>query len=305
MDITPGVRSLQIHYDTRLLSRDDLLEALDACERRIPDLDDIWAPSRMVHLPLSWDDPATRLAIRKYMQSVRPDAPWCPSNIEFIRRINGLDSIDDVQRIVFNANYLMLGSGRCLSGRAGGDADRSAAPAGDDQVQSGAHLDAGKRGRHRRRVSVRVRDGGSGRISVCRAHAADVEHVPRGVSPPWLLRFFDQIRFYPVTAEELVEIRDAFPHGGYPLRIEPQRFRLKEYHEFLASISESAAEFKRRQQEAFLAERERWARPARISSNRQTRAVKRSRPSVPEGCRAVRSPATASVWKVAVEPDSM
>ena len=64
-----------------------------------------------MHLPLSWDDPATRLAIEKYMQSVRTDAPWCPSNIEFIRRINGLDSIDDVQRIVFDASYLVLGLG--------------------------------------------------------------------------------------------------------------------------------------------------------------------------------------------------
>jgi urea carboxylase len=41
------------------------------------------------------------LAIDKYMQSVRNDAPWCPSNIEFIRRINGLDSIEAVQRILF------------------------------------------------------------------------------------------------------------------------------------------------------------------------------------------------------------
>jgi urea carboxylase len=49
-------------------------------------------PSRIVHLPLSWDDPATRLAIERYMTTVRKDAPWCPSNIEFIRRINGLDS---------------------------------------------------------------------------------------------------------------------------------------------------------------------------------------------------------------------
>ena len=47
----------------------------------------------------------------KYMQSVRADAPWCPSNIEFIRRINGLDSVDDVQRIVFDASYLVLGLG--------------------------------------------------------------------------------------------------------------------------------------------------------------------------------------------------
>ena len=45
------------------------------------------------------------------MQSVRKDAPWCPSNIEFIRRINGLDSIEDVKRIVFEASYLVLGLG--------------------------------------------------------------------------------------------------------------------------------------------------------------------------------------------------
>ena len=68
-------------------------------------------PTRIVHLPLSWDDPATRLAIEKYMRVVRTDAPWCPSNIEFIRRINGLASVDDVREIVFDASYLVLGLG--------------------------------------------------------------------------------------------------------------------------------------------------------------------------------------------------
>ena len=45
------------------------------------------------------------------MKGVRADAPWCPWNIEFIRRINGLDTVDDVQRIVFDASYLVLGLG--------------------------------------------------------------------------------------------------------------------------------------------------------------------------------------------------
>ena len=66
---------------------------------------------------LSWDDGATRLAIEKYMQSVRNDAPWCPSNIEFIRRINGLGSIEEVQHIVFEASYLVLGLGDVYLGR--------------------------------------------------------------------------------------------------------------------------------------------------------------------------------------------
>ena len=77
----------------------------------MPDLEDVTLSTRTVHLPFSWDDPATQLAIRKYMQSVRPDAPWCPSNVEFIRRINGLNSIAEVRQIVFDASYLVLGLG--------------------------------------------------------------------------------------------------------------------------------------------------------------------------------------------------
>src|SRR4029077_6130594 len=78
-------------------------------------------------------------------------------------------------------------------------------------------------------------------------------------SPPWLLRFFDQIRFYEVSAKELLEIREDFPYGGYPRRMEEQKFRLKDYHAFLDSIRGESAAFKGRQQAAFEAERERWA----------------------------------------------
>ena len=111
IDITPGIRSLQVHYDTPDFPREALLEALRAAEQAIPADLDITVPSRTLHLPLSWDDPQTRLAAEKYMQSVRPDAPWCPDNIEFIRRINGLGSVDDVQHIIFDARYLVLGLG--------------------------------------------------------------------------------------------------------------------------------------------------------------------------------------------------
>ncbi len=100
-----------------------------------------------------------------------------------------------------------------------------------------------------------------------------------------------------------MEIRDAFPHGKYSLKMEPQQFRLKEYHEFLASICGSAADFKRSQQEAFLAERERWALAGadQFELPDAEEFTVESEPATPEGCRAVRSPTTASVWKVAVE----
>ncbi len=43
----------------------------------------------------------------------------------------------------------------------------------------------------------------------------------------WLLRFFDQIRFYPVSADELLQLRAGFPYGRHPLRIEESYLDLR------------------------------------------------------------------------------
>jgi urea carboxylase len=308
LDITPGVRSLHIHYDGQRLRREMLLEALAGCEQRIPDLDDIVVPSRIVHLPLSWDDPATQLAIRKYMQSVRPDAPWCPSNIEFIRRINGLESIDEVRRIVFAANYLVLGLGDVYLGAP------VATPADPRHRLVTTKYNPARTWTPENAVGI----GGAYLCVYGMEGPGGYQFVGRTVQmwntfrstrefeagTPWLLRFFDQIRFEPVSARELLEIRDGFPHGRYPLRIERQDFRLRDYHAFLASIEPQASAFKRHQQEAFDAERERWAAAGAdrfIQPQDEDRAPAEP-DAVPEGCRPVRSPVTASVWNIAVEP---
>src|SRR5205085_2398461 len=109
IDLTPGIRSIQVHYDGRVLPQARLLQALADAEERLGGLDAFEIPSRVVNLPLSWKDPAIYETIDKYMASVRDDAPWCPDNIEFIRRVNGLASEDEVRRIVFDARYLVMG----------------------------------------------------------------------------------------------------------------------------------------------------------------------------------------------------
>src|SRR5215472_10356244 len=305
IDITPGVRSMHIHYDARL-RREELLEALQACERRIPDLDDITVDSRVVHLPLSWNDPATQLAIRKYMQSVRPDAPWCPSNIEFIRRINGLNSIDDVYRIVFGASYLVLGLGDVYLGAPVATPvdprHRLVTTKYNPARTWTAENSVGIGGAY---LCVYGMEGPGGYQFVGRTvqmwntfHAT--AEFPAGT--PWLLRFFDELRFYPVSASDLLEIREGFPRGQYPLRIEPRQFRLREYHAFLQSIKAEAERFKKHQQAALEAERERWAAAGQAE---YIEPPEDSGPApeadVPEGCSPVRSPISASVWNVAVE----
>ncbi len=263
IDITAGVRSLQVHYDTRRLPREDMLQALQAAEQAIPADLDITVPSRILHLPLSWDDPQTRLAAEKYMQSVRPDAPWCPDNIEFIRRINGLGSIDDVQRIIFDASYLVLGLGDVYLGAP------VATPTDPRHRLVTTKYNPARTWTPENAVGI----GGAylciygmegpggyqlfGRTTqVWNTFNSTQEFEP---GTPWLLRPFDQIRFYPVSAAELMEMRDGFPYGECHVQIEPTEFRYREYLAFLDEIQYEARIAQTRQQEAFAAERARWA----------------------------------------------
>lgn len=306
VDITPGVRSLHVHYDSRL-GREGLLDALDVCERRIPDLDDIAVNSRVVHLPLSWDDPATQLAIRKYTQGVRPDAPWCPSNIEFIRRINGLNSIDEVHRIVFGASYLVLGLGDVYLGAPVAtpvDPRHRLVTTKYNPARTWTPENAvGIGGAY---LCVYGMEGPGGyqfvgrTVQMWNTFRSTAEFVP-GI--PWLLRFFDQIRFFPVSAGELLDIRDTFPRGRYSLLIEEAEFRLRDHHAFLRSIEADAARFKARQQQAFEAERERWGAAGQVDCAEPPEAfgAALSDLETPEGCKPVRSPIGASVWTIGVE----
>ncbi len=308
VDMTPGIRSLQVHFDPARLPRDTLLQVLVDTEAALPPVDDMEVPSRIVHLPLSWDDPQTRLAIEKYMQSVRPDAPWCPSNIEFIRRINGLDSIDDVFRTVFDASYLVLGLGDVYLGAPVAtplDPRHRLVTTKYNPARTWTPENAvGIGGAY---LCVYGMEGPGGYQFVGRTLQMwnRWRHGP-GLAPfdqPWLLRFFDQIRFYPVSQDELQQIRADFPHGGYPLRTEPTTFSLGAYRRFLAEQADSIAAFKQQQQAAFEAERERWAESGQLAFAGDTEVAAAGPDTeldLPEGGRALASSVPGSVWKVGV-----
>jgi urea carboxylase len=307
LELTPGIRSLQVHYDSRVLPQRELVDVLVNAEAQLPAIDDIEVPSRIVHLPLSWDDPATQLAIQKYMQSVRKDAPWCPSNIEFIRRINGLDSIDDVKRIVFDASYLVMGLGDVYLGAPVAtplDPRHRLVTTKYNPARTWTPENAvGIGGAY---LCVYGMEGPGGYQFVGRTiqmwnrhrHTADFE---RG--KPWLLRFFDQLRFYPVSAEELLRLREDFPRGKFKLDIQESTLKLREYRRFLADNRASIEAFKSRQQAAFEAERERWRASGQLTfdSESESRGVGES-DALASDQDGVVSPVTGSVWQISVKP---
>jgi urea carboxylase len=173
-----------------------------------------------------------------------------------------LNSIDDVKRIVFEASYLVLGLG---------------------DVYLGAPVATPVDPRHRlvttkynpARTWTAENSVGIGGAYLCIygmegpggyqfvGRTCQVWNTHRQTSDfvdakPWLLRFFDQVRFYPVSASELLEFRRDFPQGRRTLRVEHDTFSLKRYNQFLETNRASISAFKSTQQSAFDAERKRW-----------------------------------------------
>ena len=102
-------------------------------------------------------------------------------------------------------------------------------------------------------------------------------------------------------AEELLEMREAFPHGKMSLRIEEDEFSLRNYHKFLAGIRPEAEAFKKNQQAAFDAERDRWQAAGLdrvVEAPEEIPVV--AEITIPAGCRALKSPAHGSIWTIAV-----
>jgi urea carboxylase len=307
IDLTPGIRSIQVHYDSRRLSRARLLEILQAGEAGLPDVNAMEVPTRIVHLPLSWDDAATRVAIEKYMIGTWPEAPWCPSNIEFIRRINGLESIEQVKEILFGASYLVMGLGDVYLGAPVAvplDPRHRLVTTKYNPARTWTPENAvGIGGAY---LCVYGMEGPGGyqfvgrTVQMWNRYKSTEDFAP---GKPWLLRFFDQIRFYPVSESELLQLREDFVQGRFKLRVEEQTFRLHEYHEFLRSIAPEAAQFKARQQAAFEAERDRWAAAGleKVDVTEEANDTDGAEMELPEGVSAARAPMPSNVWQVLVK----
>jgi urea carboxylase len=303
-EMTPGVRSLQIHYEPRQLPLHSLLEWLEQAEAELKDLSAAKMPSRIVRLPLAWDDSQTQLATRKYMQSVRPDAPWCPRNIEFIRRINGLDSEEEVKRIVYDASYLVMGLGDVyLSAPVATPVDPRHRLVTTKYNPARTWTPENAVGIGGAYMCIYGMEGPGGYQFVGRTLPIwnRYKQTPE-FKQPWLLRFFDQIRFYEVSEEELLEMREAFPRGGLRLEIEETRFSLAEYNQFLSENRESIQVFQDRQRSAFEAERQRWADAGQTEyvAEADTPAAGSDGPELAEGERAVTGHVAGSVWALEV-----
>jgi urea carboxylase len=265
LELTPGIRSLQVKVDPDVLPVKTLLAHLAEVEDTLGDSDELEVPSRHVRLPLSWDDPATREAIQRYMHGVRSDAPWCPWNIEFIRRMNGLDTVADVFDTVFAAEYMVLGLGDVYLGAPVAtplDPRHRLVTTKYNPARTWTPENAvGIGGAY---LCIYGMEGPGGYQFVGRTTQVWNHRHPQQAGPfedgtPWLLRFFDRISWYPVDPEELLDLRADLAAGrGGGVELTDGTFSLAEHRKFLVDNTESIDAFQSVQSVAFAQERARW-----------------------------------------------
>ena len=303
LETTAGIRSLLIRFDPRRRAAPELARELEPLFERTRSVEPR-VVSRTVHLPLSWDDPACRVAIDRYVQSVRPDAPWCPDNIEFIRRINGLRDRQAVKDIVFSADYLVMGLGDVYLGAPVATPvdprHRLVTTKYNPARTWTAENSVGIGGAY---LCIYGMEGPGGYQFVGRTlQVWNLHRRGRSFDEQWLLRPFDRIRFHEVHATELLEMREAFSRGALDLDIGHGNFDYCSHRDFLAKRAGEIASFEDCRRAAFSAELEDWkARGVLTFESAETNGAVQPDEDMDDAA-FVTSPMAGSVWSVHVRP---
>ncbi|KAJ5146792.1 Urea carboxylase [Penicillium atrosanguineum] len=250
-ELTSGVRSLQVRFAANFsLSR--VLDALVAHEISLGTEIPSRLRSRVVQMPLVFNDESSRKAIARYASTIRSSAPYLPSNIEFLQKLNGLDSFDQVESNLYEGAFLVLGLGDVYQGSpCAVPLDPRHRLFGTKYNPSRSFTPRGAVGIAGQYLCIYATDSPGGYQLVGRTvHIWDEFHKPRlGEKAPWMFSLLDQIRFYPVTEEELSEA-EAKGTPSDLIKISDIELDLNEYEKWLGENTEDIAAVREKRSQA-------------------------------------------------------
>lgn len=111
-ETVPGLRTNLFHFDPEVLSVRTLIEAIKQQELKLAHVEDIVFESRLISLPIAFEDGETKKAVAKYVKEVRPNAPNVIDgyNIEYMALCNGV-AVDDIKKMVCGTEWYNSGNG--------------------------------------------------------------------------------------------------------------------------------------------------------------------------------------------------
>jgi urea carboxylase len=119
---------------------------------------------------------------------------------------------------------------------------------------------------------------------------------------PWLLRFFDQIRFYPVSHDELDQIRADFPIGKWQPKIEQSSISMPELAIEWSKQQRDIDTFVEQRERAFEQEMNDWkANGQLVYQEDNSMDTEQDELVLAEGEFIIESSAAGSVWQIEIK----
>jgi len=207
VELTAGVRSLHVLYDPSVSQRAMVSILRHATSSFASNVFPSGIPSKTFNLPLAFDDSASLAAVQRYSRTIREQAPWLPSNIEFLKDINGLGTIQDVAETLISARFLVLGLGDVFCGSPCAiPLDPRHRLFSTKYNPSRSFTPEGAVGIGGQYLCIYAIDSPGGYQLVGRTVPIWNRWAKRG--KPWMFNIFDQIRFYPISEDALNKARE-------------------------------------------------------------------------------------------------
>ncbi len=256
IETTPGLRTNMFHFDPEILSVDKLIDEISECEDELKTLEDMVIESRIIYLPIAFEDSETKKAVDKYSQMIRPDAPNVIDgyNLEYIALCNGV-TVEEVKKMVMATEWFNSGCGFWPGGGFFWPLDPRCALVVPKYNPPRTWTPEGTVGIGGPCVFTYTTPTGGGYQIMGRTIPTfqfSMKH-PQFKDTPFLYRNADRIKFYESTEKEVVEIYDHVHNKtDFKYDIEEGTIVAKDYVKWLHSeeIEKEANEFNKKRIES-------------------------------------------------------
>jgi allophanate hydrolase subunit 1 len=112
IETLPSLRANMIHFDPTIIAPQKLIDTIKEVEESIAGVDDMVIDSRIITLPIAFEDSQTKKAVELYLKQIRPDAPNCAGgyNLEYMAICNGCTT-DDIKHMLLTTDWYNSGCG--------------------------------------------------------------------------------------------------------------------------------------------------------------------------------------------------
>ena len=255
IETVPGIRTNLFHYDPEILQTRKLIEIIKSEEESLKDVENIELESRLIHLPIAFEDSETKKAVAKYVKEVRPDAPNVINgyNLEYIALCNGV-SVSDVKRILLETEWYNSGGGFWPGGGFFWPMDPRCAIVVPKYNPPRTWTPEGTVGIGGPCVFTYTTATGGGYQIFGRTIPTFqfAQKHPLFKDSPFLYRNGDRIRFHEVDEAEILRIFEhVHDKTDYRYQIEDGRIIVKDYIQFVnsAEVRDGVKQFKAKQAE--------------------------------------------------------